>query len=280
MSMSKIAKYVLAGALSLVPYVNDSRVMTAEDISKISLEQKNSWPSVYDTIENKFFDWEDGIHDEFLNNNMCAMYKLPEYLAYFKRADSLENIGEWHPITYPSRLLHFSTLLTRHTAIHNFKVLSAIDTIPITRLDSSLIPLKKLMTSLDSIYSKDISSFSKLRKMYTSLAKKICAGEKTLNSLPIELLVNGEKGDCNDVIPAFYSALTYYGFDTYLRYGKSVRDNNNKDRYHTWLSVNMDGTIIDLDPNWYIIFVPLENRNKDIGFSSLNKKYITHHSKK
>lgn len=273
MVLSKIAKYLLAGTLSLFSCVNDGDIITAENKSKISLNKKSLWPSVYDTIEKKFVDREDGIHEEFLNNNMNDMYLLPDYLAYFKLVDSLENIGTWDSLAkYEAVISELSTLVT---TIHNFNTLSEVDNSSKNNLTPHLIPMKELLLSLDSIYHQNLNDTEKIRKMYNLLTDKIVSGKSTSGSVRIEKLINGQLGDCNDVAPAFYSVLTYYGFDVYMCFGKSKDEKGKVLGYHAWLGINLKEGYVDLDPTWYNVFVPLENRCEYIEKIAINDRYVT-----
>ncbi|MGV8086767.1 MAG: hypothetical protein ACP5N1_03995 [Candidatus Woesearchaeota archaeon] len=236
-------------------------------------EKKSPWDKVYDSTTAKFITRKDGISEEFLNKINSERYTQSDYLNYFKFVDSLENIGTWDSLAASEAGI--SELCTLVTTIHNFHMISKVDNSSKDTLNLSLIPMKEFILSLDSIYYQNLNDSEKIRKMYNLLTDKIVSGKLTSGSVCIEHLVNGQLGDCNDVVPAFYSVLTYYGFDVYMRFGKSKDDQGKVLGYHAWLGIDLKEGYADLDPTWYSAFVPLENRCKYIEYVSINDDYIT-----
>jgi hypothetical protein len=251
---------------------NTSNTNSVSEIKSITLENTVMWLDVYDSINHNFITRKDGIADAFLNEVNNNRYSDADYLDYFRRVDSLENIGTWVPLKIAEAGL--SHLATNFTAINNFEIIEGVDSIARQDLKDEYVPLKDVLLSLDSINIKNLKPREKLRQMYNYLTDHIQAGKTTINSVAIEKLASGQLGDCNDVSPAFYALLEYYGFDSGMCFGRSIDDNGKSVGYHVWIGVNLPEGYIELDPTWYNAFVPLEERCDSIEWTGLKKQFI------
>ncbi len=276
MSLSYLSNLSLAALLTVssvsIATINANAQNTSQSGSTDKNQQIICWPKIYDSSARSFVIRKGGISERFLNNVDNSRYKKDDYLEYFRRVDSLENVGIWGLL--PDSLIEQSCNELVDTAIRNFQLISNVESISRTDLKNEVVSLKYLLSSLDSISVDKLDLSEKLRKMYNCLNTKISVDKDANDDVDINSLVSGQLGKCNAVAPAFYSILTYYGFDAVMCFGKQINNSGKKVIYHAWIGVNLDDGYIDLDPTYYPFFVPLENRCKDIKRYTVKDEYI------
>jgi hypothetical protein len=255
----------------IVSYLSKLTLATALSCLSINV-QSTDYTTIHHNTKHSVRCEKESIN-ELLNNINDVYYVSEEYSDYLNKVDSLEDISSWRNLKKIDGV-KFSKLGTINTAISNLELIAHIDATSLDTLTSDLIPLKKLLSSLDLVYEQKLVLEEKFVKMYDLLANHIKSGQRTPNSVPIKHLVDGRLGDCNDIIPAFYSILHYYGFDCGMYFGVYNDGNSAEDGYHVWLGVNLNERTINLDPTWYDTFIPLRKRATDISLITVKDKYL------
>jgi hypothetical protein len=207
-----------------------------------------------------------GVDEEVLEK-VCQEYKTPELISKIQLYDNYER----QIIFYGVDSSFASSIMPQNiTAAKNILLINAIlndsiydfDRNKSVKFNSSehkeYIPLKMLLSGMDKIYYGDNSGLVKLKEYCGLISEYIRSGKLTLESSGLVYLTNNNLGDCNDLTPAYFALLTYYGFKVDMPL--SVVDVNSDISLHTWLNVKMDDLEFDLDPTWYRIFVPLDPR--------------------
>jgi len=224
---------------------------------------------LYDYQAKKYIGHPGGINESFLNATAPNNFE-PDLINFLQKVDQQE---------FRLKFLHFgehegllSSLETIVTAIKNMRLIKEIDKAKNDDINDRYIPLKKLINDLNKIYYKKYPHYMKLEHMYDCIKEKIQPGKSTKESVGIEILACGEKGDCNDIATAFFSLFNYYHIETGFRFGKVIDEKHSG--LHVWLSALSEKGIIDLDPTWYG-FVPLEERRKDIEIFLFKEEYLT-----
>lgn len=290
MIMSYLSKYLISGVLALLPMKNSALDMTLENYLENKTEYKtkhticyfdndsisnNSTVSdIYDYTAHQFVTKKGGLSEEFLNKSLIDLFvfeESKEFLDYLKYVDSTENNYYWSKLD-SSRVIKSSLTDTYTTAINNFDMIFLTDMSNMCNLSTKYHSLKKVLLSLDSIASESYNYSEQLVLSYELLQKNILNREDNQSSIPMNELFNGKTADCNDIVPAFYTILRYYGYDVCMRFGTILNLDGKFLGNHVWLSVNIDNIIIDLDPTWYGSFAPLENRSNSIPYDFLEKR--------
>jgi hypothetical protein len=226
----------------------------------LSCPPNNLAHRIYDSKTEKFIESYGGINEDYLN-------LTDRKLTY----DEI-NLLQW--IDKRERQLKFVQLekyeaagsqgITLLNAKWNMQLIKKIDEIPLDKLDDYHRPLKKLLMILNKEYSNENLQVSeKFERMYSHISNKIHRGKITMTSSSIENLINDSEGDCNDLAPAYFALLNYYGVPCYMRFGKII-ENEEERGYHAWITVETEKGEITLDPMGYPFFVPLDERNENI----------------
>jgi hypothetical protein len=169
-----------------------------------------------------------------------------------------------------------SKLLTLMTISENMEMLRIVDEFSLEHTPEDVKKLKELMLRLHIIHHDvDLSYEKKMELMYNAISDAIPERESTEGAIKIEDLLNAGKGDCNDIIPAYYALLTYYGMDVCWVIGKTVKNKTEND-LHIWLHDQQ--LRIDLDPTWYWSYIKLPTRNAEIKCGILSDKYLFKHN--
>lgn len=214
--------------------------------------------STFNKENNKFNQPKRGVSEDCLMKYINLGSIDADLIEYYHKVNEQERsikfvkLGEYEG--------SISGIQMRLTAIENMTLIKEIDKTDIKQLKEEYVPLKKLIMELDKIDGEKISQLEKAEEMIRVISQSMESGKKTCESVGIEKLVNGELGDCNDLSPAYFAILNYYGIKTYMRSAAIVEDKN-KTGLHAWVSVNAGGASFDLDPTWYDGFCPLKDRN-------------------
>jgi hypothetical protein len=220
-----------------------------------------------------------GIDEKILNTLDSNLYKFSETFDYLEQIDADEHNKRWMP------LKDFEAIQSRYeiffTIDKNRKNLKHVDSLSISETEPLLLPLKNLITDLNA-YSKKIDkhlnqyegsiNIEKLEYIYNYIKCTVpiaplpanTSYKDDIKSETIDNLLLGAPGNCNDIVPAYYSLLNYMGFVTYLRFGEIHDLEGNYLGLHTWFGVTIDNHYVDLDPTWHSLFIPLEDRNPKI----------------
>jgi hypothetical protein len=206
-----------------------------------------------------------GLNDEYykkITTRNTSLGSNVEVRNFLDRVETNEQNIHFTPSEIYDGLV--SRLQTYITLKNNQKFVNMIDTT--TNPLYLNHPLKEIIRVLNSINNADTPKIQKLEQSYDFLSQYLYPGKSTDHAATLDSLLSEKKGgDCNDLCASYYAFLDRYGFDVYLRIGK-IRRVDDSVGLHVWLSVDIDGKIMDLDPTWYIGFVPLDNRNKYIKY--------------
>lgn len=199
------------------------------------------------------------IDRNYLDNSSNEEFKTAQYLEYLKKVEMSEN--DYKFIALRKSKAGISKLYTYLTTMENMEFIKGVDETPLSSLKDYYKPLKELLNELNGIYSADSLSYNeKIERMYECMLKKIKPGELTEGSLGIGHLVNGKLGDCNDISAAYFALFNYYGIKCYFKMGEEIKPNE----VHAWIAVDVKDYTIDLDPTWYVRFVPLKVSGDEI----------------
>lgn len=225
------------------------------------------FPDVFDFKNQTFNQLEGGIDEKYLSKFLAGENAV---ILFYQKVDEQERNHKFIPLEeFEGSISVIESLIT---SIDDFKLIKKVDQTKLSALPKEHIPFKILLNKLNRIHLKKISRQEKVRLFYDAISAEVQSGEETPESVSLEKLVQGVKGDCNDLSPAFFSLLNYYGIETYLRYGKVI--DKEGEGLHEWISVKTDGIHFDLDPTWYGSFCPLEDRNEKIEHTSLKDEYM------
>ncbi len=252
---------------SIPSNINNS--YSTREVSDSISKRKNDapWPSIYNSIDSCFMENEKGI-SSFVLNKLNRNYLTPKYLNYVRLIDSLEHVNTWSFDANSFRLLENTINMN---LMQNFKQLYYVANTSCDNIIPKFIPLKELVFSLDSINATESSQDERLRKIYNLSVKHMRTGKLSPSYVDLEQLTNGKLGDSNDLSLALYSILTYYRFNAGICLGNRVNKNNSLESY-MWVGIKLGEKYINLDPTRYKLFVPLENRAKDIPCISFKGK--------
>ncbi|MFH0831445.1 MAG: hypothetical protein V1886_01085 [archaeon] len=271
----KLGIGILASLLSLgvgcgtADYSNKTSIQKNKEETQIVAEHKQ-FPEIFDYKNQTFYKLSGGIDEGYLGKFLTEEKMNNSTLSFYQKVDEQERELEFHCLQdFEGSISQIESLIT---AINNLKLIREGDRANIYKLKEEYIPLKVLLDKLNRVYHKKLAQQTKLKELYEIISAEVKSGEATHESLPLEKLVQGAKGDCNDLSPAFFSLLNYYGIKTYLRCGKVI--DKGEEGLHEWISVEIDNTLFDLDPTWYGSFCPLEDRNKKIKHSSLKEEHM------
>ena len=267
--MKPLYNLLLASSIGLMSYCTPNIAQNSNSINDVS---SNSHSNIYDSKKSRFITSPGGISESYLNLTHNSIFKEDLYLNYLNYVDSLERTVKFAPLDSTNWVGSFHA--TQVTAAYDSKLIFNVDNTPLDSLRSELFPLKLLLTGLNDINSFHTSSVEKLRLMYDLTNEFIHRGNRTSSSVPIDILTQGFLGDCNDLVPAYYSLFSYYGFDTRMRFSKILNSKNKFLGLHTWIDVNLNALSIDLDPTYYNIFAPLEDRCDSALNTHLSKKSL------
>jgi hypothetical protein len=235
---------------------------------------------VYDDSTKLYIKHAGGINEAYLNTEVNK-YNDSLHLKYFSLVEANEREDKFIPIegTHKDASIK-SRVETVITMVENFRTINYVDNTPKDSLEKTYHSLKKLLNEINDIHRIDkcITASEKLEEIYKIAAKKIKSHGDTKDSKQIGFLANGNEGNCNDVGPAFYNLFQYYGLNAYMRFGQIIGSKGEDKGLHAWVSVMTEKGNIDLDPSWYSVFTPLEDRNPDIKYRSVKDIFI--HRKK
>lgn len=235
----------------------------------VAVEPKK-FQDVFDSKTQTFNQLDGGIDEKYLTKFLAGDSKDNHSILFYQKVDERERSHKFIPLEkFEGSISNIESLIT---AIDNFKLIKKVDRAKLSALPKEHIPLKVLLNKLNRINRKRISRQEKVRRLHDTISDSIESGEETSESVSLEKLVQGVKGDCNDLSPAFFSLLNYYGIKTYLRCGKVIE--KGEEGLHEWVGVEIDNVYFDLDPTWYGTFCPLEDRNEKIEHTSLKDEYM------
>lgn len=129
---------------------------------------------------------------------------------------------------------------------------------------------KSLFQKIDAIQGTETEKIEKIYNLITEAVPEYHAEEsERCVFVTFEDMLAWKKGICRDYSALFKAALTRKGIDAQF-----ARDPN-----HIWIRVTIhqqgsacDGKTIDLDPTWYLTFMPLYQRNdlpSDAGYGTI-----------
>jgi hypothetical protein len=234
----------------------------------LSCPPNDSGHKIYDSKTKRFNESYGGINENYLN--LTDKDFSGEEINFLRLIDKRERQLKFVQLgKYEAAGSQGITILN---AKWNMQLIKEIDEIPLDRLDKYHKPLKELLIKLNEEYSNENLQVSeKFERMYSHISNKIHRGKITPTSSGIENLVNDSEGDCNDLAPAYFALLNYYGILCYMRFGKII-EKEEEIGNHAWITVKTEKGLIDIDPMGYSFFVPLDERNKNIEKIFLKKE--------
>ena len=243
-----------------------SHMNTSEKTIKEKVEVFESYPEIYDSLENKFIERPGGIEEKVINENINYLNKK-DFWKY-RVVDSVETNSNFRNLNELEAAI--SLLKTMILMKENFQTLKEVDGKNPEELEEDYVPLKNLMGRLDSIYNKNKNlDYKTFKEMYEEIGREMKPTYDNTD-LPIQDVISGKGGVCRDLISSYYPLLTYYGFDVGFRSG--VADS----AAHIWLNVKMGENSFELDPSWYSYnMIPFEERiKKDNFYNALKEKFV------
>ena len=234
----------------------------------LSCPPNDSGHKIYNSKTKRFNEHYGGINENYLNLTNKDFSR--EEIDFLQSVDKRERQLKFRPLTkYEAAGSQGFTLLN---AIWNMQIIKKIDEIPLDKLDEHHKPLKELLIKLNEEYShENLQVSEKLERMYSHISNKIHRGKITLGSSGIENLINDSEGDCNDLAPAYFALLNYYGIPCYMKFGKII-ENEKEIGDHVWICIETEKGWIDIDPVGYYFFIPLDERNEEIKITLIREK--------
>lgn len=213
-----------------------------------------------------------------LETNVLSELRGERYDGTYTQLCMIINDDEHNWLFNNSKESELSRNIQNSTALQNWYIIGAMLKDSIIDFNSSpwneikfnkkkhteYLPLKKLLNNMEKIYYdtikyEDTTSIMKMAELYNLIEQYICSErEETPNSEGLLYLTNGNSGDCNDITPAYFALLGYYGYKVEMKTAHAY--NGKRSTLHTWLQVNHNGTKFDLDPTWHPVFIPLKPR--------------------
>lgn len=212
-----------------------------------------------------------GINEEYIFSSDKELNK--EYINYLLEIDKREKQLEFVSIEKGKKryLAFYSKFQTIFTAEENMYLIKGLDESSMEEIDEYYKPIKNLLNELNLIYEKETVISKRFEIMYRKISERMVIGEGNNEAISLEYLVNGIKGDCNDISPAYFALLNYYGIPTYLRMG-TILEKGKELGHHVWLTVETEKGWIDVDPVGYSFMIPLDDRNEEIELILLKEE--------
>lgn len=195
-----------------------------------------------------------------------------EYSEIKYRIDSLEQSRTTKSVDISEGLQ--SRVTTLYEMVQAFKTIKYVDNTKLDSLETKYLPLKKLLSKLDILYSvKNNDSYISYKIAYDLIHETIKPADHEGTCLPIEDVIAGKGGVCRDLVATYYPLLTYYGYESSFKIG-AVTDSKNNSGLHIWLNEKVNGKSFAVDPTMYRgLFIPVNKRLEKPSLK-LKEKFI------